>query len=212
MTNKKNKFWTFCFSLIPGAGEMYLGFYKMGLSLMVLFWLTITISGTINIPVFIFILPPIWFYSFFHVHNLNSMPEEEFYTLEDRWLFQVDANGSTVDTWLRSHKKVVAVMMIIFGASFLWNLFNNFLYNVLDLFQFSEWASKLIKSISRSIPQTVIGIFIVYVGILLIRGKKADLDQEEDKDTVIPAPPYISYREIKESPKESEESTTNPAE
>lgn len=37
MTRKKRGFWTFCFSLIPGAGEMYLGFMKRGLSMMCLF-------------------------------------------------------------------------------------------------------------------------------------------------------------------------------
>ena len=30
MTRKKGKFLTFCCSLIPGAGEMYLGFLKTG--------------------------------------------------------------------------------------------------------------------------------------------------------------------------------------
>lgn len=30
MTKKKGKLLTFCWSLIPGAGEMYLGFFKQG--------------------------------------------------------------------------------------------------------------------------------------------------------------------------------------
>ena len=34
MTRKKNGFWTFVCSLVPGAGEMYMGFFKQGLSLM----------------------------------------------------------------------------------------------------------------------------------------------------------------------------------
>ena len=37
MTHKKSSFWRFLFSLIPGAGEMYMGFLKMGTSLMALF-------------------------------------------------------------------------------------------------------------------------------------------------------------------------------
>ena len=42
MTRKKRGFWTFIFSLIPGAGEMYLGFMKRGVSTMLVFlgWLT----------------------------------------------------------------------------------------------------------------------------------------------------------------------------
>ena len=37
MTKKKGKLLTFCWSLIPGAGEMYLGFFKQGISLMAAF-------------------------------------------------------------------------------------------------------------------------------------------------------------------------------
>ena len=32
MTRKKNGFLTLCFSLVPGAGEMYMGFMKQGVS------------------------------------------------------------------------------------------------------------------------------------------------------------------------------------
>ena len=39
MRHKKNRFWTFLFSLFPGAGEMYMGFMKQGVSLMTLFLL-----------------------------------------------------------------------------------------------------------------------------------------------------------------------------
>ena len=87
MTRKKNKFLTFCFSLLPGAGEMYLGFMKQGISLMGIFFLVWALSGMLNLPALLFVQPVIWFYSFFHVHNLNSLPEEEFYSLEDDYLF-----------------------------------------------------------------------------------------------------------------------------
>ena len=38
MRRKKSKFLTFIFSLLPGAGEMYMGFMKMGVSLMAEFF------------------------------------------------------------------------------------------------------------------------------------------------------------------------------
>ena len=38
MQKQKHGFWLFIFSLIPGAGEMYMGFKKQGLSIMLLFW------------------------------------------------------------------------------------------------------------------------------------------------------------------------------
>ncbi len=39
MTRKKNGFLTFIFSLLPGAGEMYMGFFKQGMSIMAIFFL-----------------------------------------------------------------------------------------------------------------------------------------------------------------------------
>lgn len=37
MARQKNKILMFLFSLIPGAGQMYMGFMKQGLSLMTIF-------------------------------------------------------------------------------------------------------------------------------------------------------------------------------
>ena len=38
MIRKKSKGWTFICSLLPGAGEMYMGFMKQGAVLMTLFF------------------------------------------------------------------------------------------------------------------------------------------------------------------------------
>ena len=81
MTRKKNKLLTFLWSLIPGAGEMYLGFFKMGTSLMALFLLLLSFSGFLNFYVLSLLAPVVWFYSFFHTNNLNSLPDEELYAL-----------------------------------------------------------------------------------------------------------------------------------
>ena len=77
MTRKKNKLLTFLWSLIPGAGEMYLGFFKMGTSLMALFLLLLSFSGFLNFYVLSLLSPVVWFYSFF-TQQLNSLPDEEF--------------------------------------------------------------------------------------------------------------------------------------
>ena len=73
MTNKKNSLWRFFFSLIPGAGEMYMGFLKMGVSLMSLFFAIIFIASSLWLGPLILIDIIVWFYSFFHVHNLAKI-------------------------------------------------------------------------------------------------------------------------------------------
>lgn len=45
MQRKKSKFLTFLFSLIPGAGEMYMGFMKMGVSLMAEFFAVLWLAS-----------------------------------------------------------------------------------------------------------------------------------------------------------------------
>ena len=69
---KKSSFWTFVFSLFPGAGHMYLGLMKKGASLMLLFCLTIALSGFLNLSFLLILLPVIWFYSFCATSPMKS--------------------------------------------------------------------------------------------------------------------------------------------
>jgi hypothetical protein len=55
------------FSMIPGAGHMYLGLVRQGIQLMLLFFLTFSIIASVNLDVFAALLPIIWFYSIFDV-------------------------------------------------------------------------------------------------------------------------------------------------
>ena len=58
MKNKrKSGFLLFWFSLLPGAGEMYLGFMRQGLSLMGLFWGIIALTAWLELGPFLLILP-----------------------------------------------------------------------------------------------------------------------------------------------------------
>ena len=70
MVSKKNGFFRFLWSIIPGAGEMYMGFMKQGVTLMAVFAGIIAVAIAMNMVFFFFPLPIIWFYSFFHVLNL----------------------------------------------------------------------------------------------------------------------------------------------
>lgn len=203
MTNKKNKFFVFCFSLIPGAGEMYLGFYKMGISLMCIFGITTAITGLLNMPALTFILPVIWFYSFFHVHNLNSLPDEEFYALEDNWIVPVDMDTFVLNDWLRKYRKLIAGILILFGVSILWNILTGFTREMMRMFHMPDTIRSIVFKTSDTVPQGVIAFLIIVLGVKMIKAKKEDLDSE--RDAVIPSPPYI---EVKPE-KKPEDSTTD---
>lgn len=65
-------------SIIPGAGHMYLGYQQKGLVLMGAFFFAIFFMGWLNLSMLLFILPLIWFYSFFDAfHTLNGNSVED---------------------------------------------------------------------------------------------------------------------------------------
>lgn len=192
MTNKKNKFFTFCFSMIPGAGEMYLGFYKMGISLMLLFWGSIAIGGFLNLGISLFFLPVIWFYSFFHVHNLNALPDEEFYALQDMWLVPVASDMDSINGWLRKFKRPLSVLVILMGFSMLWNVIMNVIHRFANYFSIPDEFYPVINTFSDAIPQAILAVAVILAGFYLIRSKKEALQQEED--SFIPSPPYLETK------------------
>lgn len=181
MIRKKTGFWTFIFSLIPGAGEMYLGFFKQGVSLMLLFFAVITLSSSSGVEIFIMLLPIIWFYSFFHVHNLTSLPDEEFYALEDSYLWD-SAQGSLLNglpqtLTSRKGQRVIGILFVLIGLSSLWSVLRSFLYRYVD----EAFYTTYIRPLLDNIPRALIGILIILIGVWLIAGKKKEL-LSEDKE------------------------------
>ena len=178
MNNQKNRFWTFCFSLIPGAGEMYFGLYRQGISLMLCFFAALFIPVFLNLSVFCLLAVVLWFYSFLRVHNLRHLTPEEFALQEDKFLWE---NLNPNFHWDHTFKKVLAVVLILGGLFLLWD-------NVMDLlrdFIPLEWLNGLIHSISYRLPRIVLALIIVVLGLKLIGGKKKELEQEADEEETV---------------------------
>ena len=192
MTNKKSKFLTFFISLIPGAGEMYLGFYKTGASIMVLFFGGYGIFGYLFRP-FVCFLPVLWFYSFFHTHNLNNMPDDEFYALEDDYLFHIQPSQLT--SLAMKYRKPLAFLLIFMGVGIIWNNINHILSSIARWFIWSDAITSFIRYWGNALPQLAAAALIIWLGWRLIQNKKETLStppyladkQVEDKDTVAAA-------------------------
>ncbi len=177
MTKKKNKFFTFCCSLIPGAGEMYLGFLKQGISIMSLFVLLFAM-GNILFPAITVFCAVIWFYSFFHTHNLNSLPDDEFYAIRDDYIIHLHQLAAIRYTLLVPYRKATAIVLILFGVSIIWkNVYRFFVHIAVDVLNLSRNFLEIFSWFSRLLPQTVAAFLIILMGIYLIRNKKKELDQ-----------------------------------
>lgn len=168
----KNHFFLFCFSLLPGAGEMYLGFMKHGISLMVVFWGIIAFCSWLYIGPFLFLLPVLCFYSFFHVHNLAKMPEDKFQAEPDNYLFGID-NLVSLNGVFRQFQTAIAVILILIGISALWSCLEELLYLLMP-----NYLYEVLSRLTDLLPRLVIGIMVIALGIYFIHGRKAALQQD----------------------------------
>ena len=177
MKKQKHGFWVFIFSLIPGAGEMYMGFKKQGISIMLLFWGSIALASITGLGWLAMFLPVIWFYSFFNVHNLKSLSEEEFYSVDDNYVLHMDQFSGNMGKFLQKHRNVTAWVLILFGICILWSRFTALLYLIVPV-ELADYAYE----ICNNLPQIVIAAGIIAAGIYLLTQQKKKLEKEENKD------------------------------
>lgn len=174
MKKKRSKFLTFVFSLLPGAGHMYLGFMKMGLSLMAAFFFLIFLSTWLNIGPLLFALPLIWFYSFFDCMNKRYSTDEEFLLLEDNYLFSLDELVKIDRGLFKKHGLFTGILLLLLGGYLIWNNMLSGLSRYLP-----SGVYNAIYDVTRVAPQIIVGIAIITVGAKLITGKKKQCDAND---------------------------------
>lgn len=174
MKNKKNRFWTFCFSFLPGCAEMYMGFMKMGLSLMVIFWGMVAVAALLEIGALLFPCVIAWFYSFFHARNLAHLPEGDFLNLEDDYFFHISGFGQQDFHLKQSYRKIMAVVLIVLGIV----LCMETLMDVCAYFLPSFMVNVLYR-MAALLPKLVAGLGIIVLGLRMIKGKETELWEEE---------------------------------
>lgn len=176
MTTQKHGFLLFLASLIPGAGELYMGFRKMGISLMVLFWGCIALSSLFNTGIFTYLLPIIWFYSFFNSHNLAGLSEEEFHSVEDHYFLGFEDFTKESAKYKKQIRTIIAVVLILLGIVGLWNTATYYV----DLTELiPDEIYEYVSEIGTVLPSILLSIAFIVIGVKLIKGKKEDLAATE---------------------------------
>lgn len=174
MRQKRGKFLTFICSLIPGAAEMYMGFMKTGISLMTVFAFCWVLPYLLRLSdVFIFFGFVTWFYSFFHARNLVVCNEEAFQTLEDEYVWTSFLEGRGFKLTNPAIRKWGAVALIVYGITLLWDAITHWIY---FLIPDSMWDE--VSMIVDGVPQVLVALVIIIIGIKLIAGKKEELNGE----------------------------------
>ncbi|MDD2421331.1 MAG: hypothetical protein PHU78_04245 [Heliobacteriaceae bacterium] len=146
---------TVAFSVIPGAGHMYLGLLKQGAQLMTVFFLTLLLTNWLEF--FGFILPVIWFYSLFDAYHL----------VEENGSFRSDRYSGF--RWLEEHPNWVGWGLIFLGVLLI-------VQKIVAPFLVSYFDHR----INSYIETGVVALILIAVGIKLLAGSRHQ-EKEEAK-------------------------------
>lgn len=144
---------TLALSVIPGAGHMYMGYQDRGLMFMAGFFFTIFFMGWLNLNFLVFILPLIWFYSFF----------DSYHILNDKEIEDFDLSGILP----KISQRYIGIGFIVIG---LLVMFQNMIYPLLSQI-FEYWVISYLQT-------TIVSILLILGGIKILKGKRNIEDEE----------------------------------
>lgn len=154
-TFSSRKMIAIAFSVIPGAGHMYLGLLKQGAQLMASFFLIMLVSNWLQLGLLAFIVPVIWFYSMFDVYHL--LEEEE---------LRLDA--SILYDWFSTHPSWVGWGLIILG-----------LLTIMQRIVSPLLVTLLTPDLRNYIETSLVALILIFGGIKLLLGSKTKDKGEE---------------------------------
>ncbi len=173
---RKNRFFTFIFSFLPGAAEMYMGFMKNGLSIMALFFASMLPMMTFDALGFLAVLGiVVWFFGFFHARNYAGMTDEEFESTTDQFIWDEYSYARNINVSNTTLKRVVAAVLILIGCGQLWHYFSSMIYSLIP-----DGYWDYVYPVVSAIPQFVMAVLFVIAGVYLIVGKKKEINASPD--------------------------------
>ena len=165
---KKNLFFTFCFSFIPGAGQMYQDYMKRGISLMILFGIFVGIYAMVGIPIFLIPVPIMYAYSFFDTYNLrNKIGTDK--EIQDKAIWEELGLEEFKNNKLNKSTNTFLGVILIFVGAYL--VFNSILKDIgirYDIYYLKIFSSYVL----RYLPSVIIATLSIWVGIKLVINKK----------------------------------------
>ncbi|HQD41444.1 MAG TPA: hypothetical protein PLE53_02360 [Bacillota bacterium] len=161
MNDQNRKIITCLLSVVPGAGHMFLGYQKLGLELMTLFFFSFFFVDWLRIGFFMFIIPVIWFYSMFdalHKASGDRAPVEEDH------LSVLDFIGGDKYKW--SSSKLLGYGLILIGV----------------LLIFDRIISPMIPYEIRNYLQTgIVALLFIAGGVKILMGDRKGRNAVEEE-------------------------------
>lgn len=178
MKRRLNGFFFFVSSCVPGCGQMYQGYMKRGLSLMLAFWGLLAVAFFLNIEALVVFLIPAWLYTFFDSYNLRAR-QESGAAEDDGFLFGIsDVDNEKLSALCRQRHSLIGWALVALG---LWMLYERVARRLLDALQYYfEVAGWLYSFLNYDVPRLVVTMGIIALGLWFIRGPKKAAPMDED--------------------------------
>lgn len=180
----KNGLLTLLFAFIPGAGQMYQGYMKRGLSLM-LMCCVICVLAMLFAPIALFLML-VFMYSFFDTLNLRAQIALGNAPADD-YLIHLDPKDKRLARLLLDSHKLVGWALIAFGALIAYqNLIMNTLGDLVYRWGHSSPVFRALYLVMDSLPDVVVCVVLIVCGVWLVKGphpaKKPDASKDVPED------------------------------
>lgn len=180
----KNGLLTLLFAFIPGAGQMYQGYMKRGLSLM-LMCCAIGVLAMLFAPIALFLML-VFMYSFFDTLNLRAQIALGNAPADD-YLVHLDPKDKRLARLLLDSHKLVGWLLIAFGALIAYqNLIMNTLGYLVYRWGHSSPVFRALYLVMASLPDVVVCVVLIVCGVWLVKGphpaKKPDASKDVPED------------------------------
>lgn len=180
----KNGLLTLLFAFIPGAGQMYQGYMKRGLSLM-LMCCAICVLAVLFSPIAFFLLL-VFMYSFFDTLNLRAQIALGNAPADD-YLVHLDPKDKRLARLLLDSHKLVGWLLIAFGALIAYqNLIMNIFGDLVYRWGHSSPVFRALYLVMDSLPDVVVCVVLIVCGVWLVKGphpaKKPDASKDVPED------------------------------
>ncbi|WP_339177446.1 multi-tm2 domain protein [Paenibacillus sp. FSL R5-0701] len=154
VAGRRSKVLATLLSAFPGAGHLYLGLQKRGMQLMFLFLASIYILDLLHLSVFLFMIPLIWFYSFFDGLQCSSRYGRE--PLVDQPIFK---------DWAR-HQRLIGFGIAALGLYYL--AIRLVIPQLNELFP-NAFMTYEIRSYLNTV---IVSLLLIFGGLKLLFGKQ----------------------------------------
>ncbi|PEW05533.1 hypothetical protein CN425_04095 [Bacillus cereus] len=154
---KKSKTFASILAMFPGAGHMYLGLQRRGLQLMAAFLLSIYLLDLLRLSAFLFLVPIIWFYSFFDALQQTAKYGKE------------RVHDEPIIDYFINHQRWIGIGLIALGG---YQLLDQTLLPILDDYFATIFNIHLSELYYRYFQTSIVALLLIGGGFKLLLGNK----------------------------------------